>query len=82
MIAIFEVLQQAIQKVGAENFDGQAFLDAAIDYKTTSALWQGYPQWGFSQTKRYLVDHNLIYEFSAEAQDLVRISDWLPQIKE
>ena len=49
---------------------------------TTSATWQGYPEWGFSQTKRYLMDHNVIYEFSAEAQDLVRVTDWLPQLKE
>ena len=82
MIAIFEVLQQAIQKVGAENFDGQAYFDAAINYKTTSALWKGYPQWGFSQTKRYLVDDNVIYEFRASEQDLVRITDWLPMVKE
>jgi hypothetical protein len=82
MIAIFEVLQQAIQKVGAENFDGQAFFDAALSYRTASSMWEGYREWGFGQTKRYLMDHNVIYEFSAEAQDLVRVTDWLPQIKE
>jgi hypothetical protein len=82
VIAIFEVLQQAIQNVGVENFDGQAYFDAAINYKTTSSMWAGCPQWSFSQTKRYLVDHVDIFEFSAEAQDLVRITDWLPLIKE
>ena len=83
MIAILEVLQQAIQKVGAENFDdGQAFFDAALSYRTASSMWEGYREWGFGQTKRYLMDHNVIYEFSAEAQDLVRVTDWLPQIKE
>ncbi|MBM4462737.1 MAG: ABC transporter substrate-binding protein [Chloroflexi bacterium] len=80
--AILEVLQQAIQKVGTENFDGQAYFDAAIGYKTTSAMWEGYPEWGFSQTKRYLMDHNVIYEFSAREQDLLRITDWLPMVKE
>jgi hypothetical protein len=45
-------------------------------------MWEGYREWGFGQTKRYLMDHNVIYEFSAEAQDLVRVTDWLPQIKE
>jgi len=82
VIAIFEILQQAIQNVGVENFDGQAYFDAAINYKTTSSMWAGCPQWSFSQTKRYLVDHVDIFEFSAEAQDLVRITDWLPLIKE
>ena len=82
VIAIFEVLQQAIQKVGAENFDGQAYFDAAIDYKTTSPIWKGCPQWGFGQTKRYLIDHHALYEFSASEQDVVRITDWLPQLME
>jgi len=82
VIAIFEVLQQATQKVGAESFDAQAFFDAAINYETTSPMWEGYPQWGFSQTKRYLIDHHVIYEYSAKAQDLVRVTDWLPQVKE
>jgi len=82
VIAILEVLQQGVKNVGAENFNGQAFFDAAINYKTTSPMWEGYPQWGFSQTKRYLVDHHVIYEFSAKAKDLVRITDWLPMVKE
>jgi len=29
-----------------------------------------------------LVDHVVIFEFSAEAQDLVRITDWLPIVKD
>jgi len=83
IIAIFEVLQQAIEKVGAENLTGQAFFDAAIDYRTTSDIWEGYyPEWGFSQTKRYLIDDIVILEYNAEEQALIRITDWLPLIKE
>ena len=78
MIAIFEVLQQAIQEVGAKNFDGQAYFDAAVNYKTTSPIWKGCPQWGFSHTKRYLIDDSAIYEFKASEQDLLRITCWLP----
>ena len=80
--AIFEILKRAIEEVGAENFDGQAFYNAAINYTTTSALWKGYPRWGFSQTKRCLVDQVQVYEWSAEAEDLVRVSDWLPFVTE
>jgi hypothetical protein len=78
VIAIFQILEQAVAEVGAENFNSQAFYDAALKYKTEGPMWEGYPQWGFSQIRRYLTDHIVIYEFSAEAQDLVRVSDWLP----
>ena len=83
LTAAFEILKKAIEEVGAENFDGQAFYDAAIGYKTTSPMWEGYPEgWGFTETKRYLVDDVTIYEFDAEAKDMVRIiSDWLPLVK-
>lgn len=75
--ALLEILQQAIEGVGAEDFDGQAFYDAAVRYKTAGAIWEGYPEWGFTETKRYLVDHVGVYEWSAEAGDMVRVSDWL-----
>ena len=80
VIAIFEILRQAIEEVGAENFDGQAFYNAALEYETTSPIWEDYPVWSFSETKRYLVDHIVVDEFDAEAQDLVRITDWLPLV--
>jgi len=73
--AMFEVLREAVEEVGAENFDGQAFYDAAVKYKTA---WEGYPEWGFSETKRYLIDHMQVFQWSAEAEDLVRLSGWLP----
>ena len=82
LISVFDVLQDAIEDVGAENFDGQAFYDAAIEYKTTRPMWwEGYPEWGFSETKRYLMDHIVIYEFDAEAETLVKLTDWLPLVK-
>lgn len=80
LTAVFEILKNAIEEVGAENFDGQAFYNAAVEYRTTSPLWEGYPEgWGFTETKRYLVNDITIYEFNAQAEDLVRITDyWLP----
>jgi len=83
LVATFQILEQAIEEVGAENFDGQAFYDAAIKYKTGGPLWEGYPSgWGFSETKRYLADHVAIYQFSAEAEDLVWIGGWVPLVLE
>jgi len=83
LAATFEILQNAIAQVGAENFNNQAFYDAAVKYKTAGPLWEGHPEWGFTQTKRYLIDHIVVYEFSAEAEDLVQVSDdWLPLVLE
>jgi hypothetical protein len=78
LVSIFGIVEKAIGEVGAGNFDSQAFYDAALEYTTGGAMWQGYPQWGFSDTKRYLVDDITVYEFSAQAKDLLRISDWVP----
>jgi len=89
-IYYFDILKNAIAEVGAENFDGQAFYDAAVKYRIGGPLFEGYyPEtWGFTETKRYVVDHALIQEFSAEHQDIVTVSgdvgkdgildDWLP----
>jgi len=71
-------LQAAIEEVGAENFDNQAFYNTATKYQTSGPMWEGYPEWGFSETKRNLVDHILVYKFDAETESVVRISDWLP----
>ena len=81
--ATFAILEEAIAEVGAENFDGQAFYDAAIEYETGGLLWEGYPEgWGFSDTKRYLANHIATYEFSAEAEDLVWVGGWVPLVSE
>lgn len=81
VVAMFEVLKNAVEEVGAENFDGQAYYNAAKTYSTTSPMWEGYPEWGFSETKRHLVDQLAIHEYSAEKKDLVWVSDWLPLVK-
>ena len=81
-VAIFEILQTAVEEVGAENFDGQAFYDAAVKYETSGRLWEGYLKSGFSGTKRYLLDHYLIYEWDAEREDLVRVGDWQSLVAE
>jgi len=83
MLEILEIVRAAVEEVGAENFDSQAFYNAAMNYETTGSLWEGYyPEWSFTETKRYLVDQVMIYEWSADAGDLVGVSDWLPFVTE
>jgi len=79
LVTIFEILQQTVEKVGAENFSGQAYYDAAKKYKTTSPMWQNYPEFGFGETKRLLMDQCLITGFKGGAvKDYVTLSGWLP----
>ena len=81
IVAMFDILTKAVAKVGAENFDGQAYYDAAVNYKTSGPLWEGYPQWGFSETKRWLVDDFVLYKFDAQTKSLVRLGDWLHNLE-
>jgi len=81
MVAILEILQQAVKNVGAKNFNGQAYYDAAVNYKTTSSLWAGCPEFSFSQTNRKLMDYGLITEFKGgSVKSNVFVSDWLPHV--
>jgi len=78
--AFYEVLRKAVEDVGFENFDGQAFYDAAIHF---SATWEGYEKWDFSDTKRYSWNYTGIYRWSEEDQDIVRaVPEWLPLVME
>jgi len=74
---MFDILREAVKEVGAENFDGQAFYNAAIKFRST---YEGYPTLEFTETARYLGAYHTVYEWSAEAQDLVRVTDWLPPV--
>ena len=79
MYCFFDILRQAIAEVGAENFDGQAFYNAAAKF---TAHYEGYREWGYNETKRYLFSDLAAYKWSAENKDLVRVADWLPLIPE
>jgi hypothetical protein len=79
---ILEILRDAIAEVGAENIDGQAIYNAAAKYKTEGTIWEGRPQWSFSETQRYLVHAVEIYEWSAAERDLVRVADWQTLIEQ
>jgi len=79
MYTFFELLREAVRRVGIQDFDGQAFYNKAVDFAIT---WEGYPEWGFTPTTRYAVKHTAIYRFMAILQSPVRVSDWLPVIDE
>ena len=61
--------------------DGQAFYDTATKFRAAGPMWEGCPEWAFTETKRYLVDHAKIYEWSADEGGLGMFSDWLPVTK-
>jgi len=74
----FEIVRQVVEEVGADNFDGQAFYEKAIDFKMTL---EGFEQTGFTESIRYAVKHQKFYEWSAAAGNVVAVSDWRPIIQ-
>jgi len=76
----FEIIRQAVEEVGAENFDGQAFYDVAVNFSTTDL--DGYPEVGYADGTRWGLKHVAIYEWSAAVENLVRVGDWLPLLEE
>jgi len=73
----YDILRQAIEEVGAENFDGQAFYDTAIKFNKS---YEGLFEYKFTETARVSMKDQAIYEWSADEGDLVRLTDWLPLI--
>jgi hypothetical protein len=76
--AVFEILQQAVGVVGAANLTGQDLRDAAVKY---SLHYEGIPEYGFTDTVRYIVHGTAVYKWSAATKGMVRLSDWLPLIQ-
>jgi ABC-type branched-subunit amino acid transport system substrate-binding protein len=80
LYGFFQILKEAVEEVGADNFDGQAYYDTAIGFKMT---WEGYEEWDFSETKRYAWNYVSMYEWSAQEQDIIRMDvGWLPLVIE
>jgi len=72
--SFFEILQQTVEEVGAENFSGQACYDVAEKFQVQ---YDGLPQWGFSETNRILAKWAAVYEWSAQTEGMVRLTDWM-----
>jgi len=74
-LALLQVIEKAIGKVSAQDFDGQAFYDVALDFEVQ---FEGYPEYRFTETERWCVHEAAVYEWNAEAEGPVKLSDWLP----
>ncbi|MCX5999432.1 MAG: ABC transporter substrate-binding protein [Chloroflexi bacterium] len=73
--AFMEIVRQAVaDRGGASGYDGQAFYDAAVKF---NAQYEGLPEYGFSNTGRILVHQMAVYEWSAAAEGLVRLTDFM-----
>jgi len=82
MVFMLSILQKAVEQVGAENLNSQAIYDAAVEYRVSGTTLEGFPQWGFSQTKRYLYDDLQVFEWDAAGKEFVMVQDWIPLVTE
>ena len=74
--SFLNVLTEAVDSVGANNFSLEALYQTAIDF---SADFEGYEKWSYSESKRTSWEHLGIHEASATAQDIVRNdTNWYP----
>ena len=77
---MFEMIADAVEAVGAENFNSQALYDAAISY---SLVIDGVERSGFTETRRYALTNYMIYKASAADEDIVRATEnWIPHLVE
>jgi hypothetical protein len=72
---MYDIVRQAVEEVGADNFDGQAFYDAAVKFNKS---YEGLYEVGFTQTERTATKYYAIYKWSAEQNGLVKLTGWLP----
>jgi ABC-type branched-subunit amino acid transport system substrate-binding protein len=70
----YQVLKAAAENVGAANVDKQAVYDTTVNFHYTI---QGMPEMSYSEGNRVNTRYGMIWEWSADASDLVPISDWL-----
>ena len=72
---LLDLLSQVVKDVGAKNVNGQAIYDTAIRFHVT---YQGYPEWGYTETERVQNKYVRIMEWEAADSTLTPVSDWLP----
>jgi hypothetical protein len=76
---LVECVRKAIEAVGAENFDGQAFYDAAINF---SPVLPGFEEMGWTPTERRIYRYIGMYEYSYAEGDFVVLQNWVRVIEE
>ncbi len=78
MSIMLELVADAVENVGPENFSSQAIYNAA---KSFSLMTDGVEMDSFSDAKRASLNYMGMYEMRAEGQDLFRADpDWIPVI--
>ncbi|MCX5998048.1 MAG: ABC transporter substrate-binding protein [Chloroflexi bacterium] len=70
----YKLLKAAVEEVGAENLTGQAVYDAATKFSCTL---DGMMPMGYTQTDRVNTHYTKGYKWSAQASDLVPVTDWI-----
>jgi len=74
-----DIIREAVEQVGAENFDSDALFDAATNWEFSL---DGLPDFNnFSPTKRISQNYYAVYEARASEESIFRLhDDWLPQV--
>ncbi|MFO8102360.1 MAG: ABC transporter substrate-binding protein [Dehalococcoidia bacterium] len=74
---MLDIVRQAVEEAGAENFDSAALYDAAISW---SYEYENIPDFAsFDEEKRISQNYYAIYEARASGKDIYRVHDeWLP----
>ncbi len=77
---MLDLIANAVEAVGAENFDSQTIYDAAKSY---TLVIDDVERVGFTETKRYGYSNYLIYKASAADEDIIRADEnWIPHLVE
>ncbi len=74
-----KIVREAVREVGAEYFNGDAFADMA---EKVSLDFEGVGTFNYTAERHFSRDVTAIYQYQANLDDIVMISDWLPLVKE
>ena len=79
-VVMFEIIADAVESVGPENFNSQALYDAAESFSYTV---DGIERDSFSKTKRTSLNYMGLYEARAADKDIYRVlPEWYPIVYE
>ncbi len=77
---VLDIIADAVEAVGVENFNSQALYDAAISYFLEI---DGVDRASFTETRRYAYSNYLIYKASTADEDIIRADEcWIPHLVE
>jgi len=77
---MLEIIRQAVESVGPQNFNSQALYNAAQSY---SLNLDGIERYSFSDSKRFSTNYIGIYEFKAASKDIFRADpEWQEIVRE